>query len=411
MEKQVQRWFPKTSASLRGDLLVDSESLAGTSWCHIGRINRDDKSHFPMESATLEDLPRDFEDVSVELHRVLPSLSALAIHFTLKCDVSEQLVTLYDSHYLSRVAFHHWLPFRRRGFGLAEEPAEAARERAISVFVEEIRTKARDVVMHFFPEPSGFARRGLVALDQFHVSRGAQAPTATGTSTAWGRQFGLAPLDYASFKNDDASFLPPDDTYGPGYPSRLVVWSHPEAGGEKYARISHTIQELVPFMALLEVVRRSEDSAGRLRKQAFAQIARRRLAASFLQEVRLNSMLQLDRMLLDRLRMEYRQNSSTIAGWCDGLRSLLHVCQKDLSLLDAFHNAIARRAELASEHLQLASESSVSHIALRNIDVTYRLGWCVLGLTIVATLATVLGILGNWPAILCAVKWLVRWPH
>ncbi len=193
------------------------------------------------------------------------------------------------------------------------------------------------------------------------------------------------------------------------YPHRLVVNGDPQPGDIVNVSVENAIRDLVPFLTMLDVLSDSEDSIGKLRLQVFRGMARRgvmgwfwrRTSAFFYREIRLNSTLQMHRMLLDRLGLEYRQQKNVYSSRCAGLRKFCNAGKEDLNLLDSFQATISRRIVLVSEHIKLASEAFSSHVSARNLDVTYRLGRKVLLLTLVVT---ALGIMGNWPAISCALR-------
>jgi len=417
MEMSLRRWFPKTWADRCQELCGDVKSLTGVSWSYVGHVVQRRKPFFPGELAILDDLPSEIEHISIEVQKILPSLSVLAFGVTLAEDVSVQLLKLYNARYLGRIRFNHWFPFTLSRWGRAEEAPDRARERAIHSFVEDTRAKAERFITHHFPGPSHSSARRFVALDEFHVSHENSTPPEAGGAAAWDWQFGLGPWNYDRFRDDNVgSFLAAGKWSGLSYPHRLIVISDPQPGDEMKSRVENAIHELIPLLGIIAILADSEDSVGRLRLQVFKRMADRgvaawfwrRISASFFREIRLNSALQIYRMLLARLRLEYLQHRDLFCRWCSGLKLFVSVHKADMNLLDSFQTAIIRQLDLVSEHLQLASDSFSAHVSARNIEVTYRLGRRVFFLTVVVTFATILGILGNWPTILCGLRSLLH---
>lgn len=409
MGRLLRKWFPKRWGDPDRRIDGDEESLTGVSWSNVGHITRNAGGFFPREVAVLNDLPPEIEHISVGVQKVLPSLRVLMFGVTFTEEVSAELMKLHQGRYFGQVTFNSWIPPTLRFWGMAYGSPEAARQRAIYDYVENVRSKVKRFITRHFPGAPHPDPNHFVVLDEFHLS--ADEPTTADAAWlgAWGWQFGLRSWGYNRFRCDVSSFLAADEDSGMVYPHRLIVKGDPQPGDIVNASIENVIRDLVPFLTMLDVLSDSEDSIGKLRLQVFRGIARRgvmgrfwrRTSASFYREIRLNSTLQMHRMLLDRLRLEYRQQKNLYSSWCAGLREFINTRKEDLNLLDSFQVTVSRRIVLVSEHVRLASESFSSHVSARNLDVTYRLGRKVLLLTLVVT---ALGALGNWPAISCALR-------
>jgi hypothetical protein len=205
------------------------------------------------------------------------------------------------------------------------------------------------------------------------------------------------------------------------YPHRVVALSDPPVGSTENVRIENVSHELVPFLSIVDILSRSENLVGGLRSRVFQRMSskgvkarlRSSIPGSFLRDIHLNSDLQTSRMILARLELEYEQQSQAMGFSGSGLNNFSysheHVgSQKQgTNLLEVLQEAITRNFALVSKHLQLAFESFSVHISLRNTAVTYRLGRNVLWFTIVAAVATILGVIGSWPSIVCGFKSVV----
>jgi hypothetical protein len=411
MESLLRRWFPKASGDPDRRIGGDAESLTGVSWSYVGHVARRASGFFPGEVAVLDDLPSEIEHISVGVQKVLPSLRVLVFGVTLAGGVSTELLKLHQARYFGRITFNRWIPSTFRFWGMTYGSPEAARQRAIYDYVENVRSKVKRFITRHFPGPPHPDPHHFVVLDDFHLSADEPAAATPAWPGAWGWQFGLRSWGYNLFRSDVARFLAAEEESGMVYPHRLIVNGDPQPGDIANSGIESAIHDLVPFLTLLDILSDSEDSVGKLRLQVFKGIARsgvmgwfwRRTSTSFYREIRLNSTLQMHRMLLDRLGLEYRQQKDLYASWCGGLKRFINIGKQDLNLLDSFQGTIARRIVLVSEHIRLASESFSSHVSARNLDITYRLGRKVLLLTLIVT---VLGVLENWPAISCALRWL-----
>lgn len=412
MDLLMRRWFPRAWEERGRSTGGDAERLTGVSWSYIGHIARRGSGLFPGEVAVLDDLPPDLERISVGTQMVLPSLRVLSFGVTLSEEVSTRMLQLYKSRYLGRITFNSWLPHRSHFWGRSEGSPDAARQIAMYEFIEGIRSKAKKFITRHFPGPSYWDQDHFVALDEFHLTKGQPGPDDSSARVAWGWQFGFRAIGYNSFRSDLATLLSPNEESGLSYPHRLIINGDPQPGEIINASIDNTVRDLVPFLSMLDLLEDSEGSVGRLRLQVFKKMADRGLPGwfwrsapgSFSREIRLNSALQIHRMLVERLGLEYRQHKEFYDSWCRELKVFVSADNRGLNLLDTLQKAISRKLDLVSKHLQLASESFSAHVSARNLDVTYRLGRKVFVLTLIVTFATALGILGNWPAILSGLK-------
>ncbi|MGA9389348.1 MAG: hypothetical protein WBV69_02780 [Candidatus Sulfotelmatobacter sp.] len=411
----LERLFPASALGWAREIIGDSDSLRGLSWSYIGHIVAKRTMLFPGAVAIFPDLPSEIEHIGMEVHRVLPSLLALTFKVTLADDVSTRLARLYKRSYLSEIRFNSWLPLGSRRWGSSDLHAESIRERTIRDYVDVTRTTAERFVARYTPRPSNSGVPGFVSVDQFRLASEKEKAPDLRNMAAWSRQFGFS-WNYNSFlSQNNAMFLVAGKWGRFEYPHRFVIAADPPQGDIANSGIENTIHELIPFLAIHQVLSDSEDLVGQLRFQVFRRIATRGLNAwlrnkvpgSFGRDVRLNSRLQLSRMLLARLRLEYEQHTGALRSRHSGLREFTRVDEPKATLLDFFQGVVSREFDVVSRHLQLAAESFSLHVSLRNIDVTFRLSRWVAWLTLAVTAMTGLGLLANWPATSSGFKSLI----
>jgi len=421
LEAWVRDLFPKTifQPFQPQEMLGDSDSLSGSSWAAVGTIvAKRGTGVFAGQTTLIPALPAEIESVSVTIHRVLPSLFALVFRARLADTVSADLQRLQRQSYLGGIKFSSWFPFTHRRWGSSELTTDTVRERAIHHFVDSLRAKATKFLARNTPTPST-TDRGFFSIDEYRVyTNKGESPAIERSTWAW--QFGFA-WSFYSFKQTLATVMLADATRTLEYPHRVVALSDPPIGSIENVSIENVTHELVPLLSITEILSRSENLVGGLRSRVFQRMSGRGVKArfrssipgSFLRDIRLNSDLQTSRMLLARLQLEYDQHRQTLAFSGSDLKEfaysheLVRSLKQGTNLLEFLQNAIARNFDRVSKHMQLASESFSVHVALRNTTVTYRLGRKVLWLTIVAAAATILGVIGSWPSIVCGFKSLV----
>lgn len=412
LKASLEGLFPASGLGWDHGIIGDIDSLWGLSWSYIGHIAAKRTMFFPGPVAVFPDLPGDIEHIGVEVHRVLPSLLALTFKITLADDVSTRLARLYKRSYLSEIRFTSWFPFRSRRWGRSELQAESVRERTIRNYVDATRRTAGQFVARYIPGPSNSGVPGFVSIDQFRLASEKDKAPDMRNLGAWSRQFGFS-WNYNSFLSENhAMFLIAGKWRTFEYPHRFVIAADPPQGDIANSGIENTIHELIPFLAIHQVLSDSEDLVGKLRFQVFRRIAtrglnawlRNRVPGSFGRDVRLNSRLQLSRMLLARLRLEYEQHTGAFGSRCSGLKEFTRVNEPKAVLLEFFQSVVLREFDIVSKHLHLAAESFSLHVSLRNIDVTSRLSRWVTLFTLAVTAMTGLGLLANWPAVSSGFK-------
>ncbi len=161
MGRLLRRWFPKTSQDPDRRIGGDAESLTGVSWSYVGHVTRNAGGFFPGEAAVLNDLPPEIEHISVGVQKVLPSLRVLMFGVTFTEGVSAELMKLHQGRYFGQVTFNSWLSPTLRFWGMTYGSPEAARQRAIYDYVENVRSKVkRFIALHFpgapHPDPHHF---------------------------------------------------------------------------------------------------------------------------------------------------------------------------------------------------------------------------------------------------------------
>jgi hypothetical protein len=400
------------------EMIGESDSLRGSSWATVGTIVASREAGiFGGETATIPTLPPEIKSVSVSIDRVLPSLLALSFRARLADTVAGDLEGLQKQSYLDEITFRSWFPFTFRRSGSSHVHSETIRERTIHDFVESVRTKATKFLTRTTPTPST-TDGGFFSIDEYRLSSKTDPPSIERSN--WTRQFGFA-WSLSTFKNPIATVMLADTSTTLEYPHRVVALSDPPVGNIENVRIENISHDLVPLLSIMEILSRSENLVGGLRSRVFQRMSntgvkarlRSSIPGSFLRDIHLNSDLQTSRMILARLQLEYEQQSQAMAFSGSGLKDfaysneLLDTQKQRTNLLEILQKAITRNFALVSKHLQLAFESFSVHVSLRNTAVTYRLGRNVLWFTIVAAVATILGVIGSWPAIVCGFKSMV----
>ena len=121
--------------------------------------------------------------------------------------------------------------------------------------------------------------------------------------------------------------------------------------------------------------------------------------------MKLNSTIQWESILLDRISMEFRQQRNLIEHYAMEVGRFrefstrgIPFSEKDTFTSNAL-SAIENRVQRLKEQVEQVKLSFSDFLSVQNMWATYKLQWYVLVLSVVATLATVVGIATGWPVI------------
>ncbi len=280
LKASLEKFVPASIFSGGREVIEDIESLRGLSWSYVGHIVAKRGMFLaPGQVAILPDLPDGIDHVGVEVHRVLPSLLALSFNVTLAEHVSVSLARLYRASYLSEIRFHSWFPFGTRRWGSSELHAESVRERTIRDFVNVTRRTAEQFVSRYTPRPSNSGITAFVSIDEFRLASEKEKTPNMAKMGAWARQFGLS-WNYNSFLSENsATFLVAGKWGRFEYPHRLIINADPPQGDIANSSIDNTAHELIPFLAIRQVLADSEDIVAKLRFKVFSRMSNRGVGA------------------------------------------------------------------------------------------------------------------------------------
>lgn len=143
-------------------------------WSHLGVLRRDNSPLPTLSSRRLPELPEEVTRIDVGAHKVLPSAIVVAFDIQLTEAATNKLTKLHNQKYLPVVAFHGWMPWRKkRGWSRSESPAEYAMEDAILEWEDglhyEVELVIRAYLPGFFAKSSDDLNR-LLVIDNFCVT-------------------------------------------------------------------------------------------------------------------------------------------------------------------------------------------------------------------------------------------------
>jgi hypothetical protein len=116
--------------------------------------------------------------------------------------------------------------------------------------------------------------------------------------------------------------------------------------------------------------------------------------------MKLNDVVQKEAMFLSRFAIELEDAGHWLEHEIQILRELVqpktHNEDQPLNLAKALPNALKFHLDRVRKHLDLVAKLFTDYVSRRNLAVMYRLQHQVLALSVIATVAAILGVLASW---------------
>jgi hypothetical protein len=222
----------------------------------------------------------------------------------------------------------------------------------------------------------------------------------------WLRSLAVSPRiwSFNSYVGENSIFTwRDDDNESLVIPYRLIeTYSEfPKNQGEKSFERRGKLDALLPYLCLIEAIRNIQSQLEELRIHVYRALVqtgfiRRRLR----KEMRLNDQVQKEAIFIDRLALElketkpwFRQDAHILR---DMLRPYAQSGQERINLTDMVEGILAFQFDRVSTHLAFVAKMFADYVARRNLAVMFRLQQQVFFITIIATIGTILGLIGNW---------------
>jgi hypothetical protein len=397
-------------------------------WSEIGLLYRDrPRMGGPLQTRRVPELPEEINTVGVSAHKVLPSAVVLAFDVSLTEAATQHLKALHNRRYLPASRFHTWTPWRKNGWSRSESPAEWGMQDAILEWEARLHAGVESVIGRylkgFFARSGGVPNR-LPVIDTFTVTglpEGDDEKRLHGTS-AWMSSLMLqsraSPFD--SYTGKDLRFVWAEDSdERPPVPYRLIeIYSQlPILDDEKSHRdfrLRENLDAVLPYVCFLEAISTVRVQLETLRIRVYRALTRGRfpLWQRFRTDMKLNDRVQKEAMFMSRLALELEDARAWLEHeahpLADLTRSAIHKSDQRTNLADSLNGSLNFHLDRVRKHLDLVAKTFTDYVSRRNLAVMHRLQGLVVLLTVVATVAAILGIAARWPELKAVLQLLLK---
>jgi hypothetical protein len=307
-------------------------------------------------------------------------------------EVSDEVNRLHGRKYLGEIEFRSWLPIGRWAHSASYGQEDEVRRSKIHNYLDLIAQDSEALIKRVFPEPRIAKGKRLPMLLDLRLE---SSQTEFGDEKVgkfgffkWGRSLGVAELDFDGYSNG-STFVSLGDAFADALPSvSLVTLSKGPLSGDEDGHLHWVKSALLPVLALRHFMYQASRAVGNLRVKAYRRVTRAGRFSRFRTDLRLQGQLHVQRLLVDRLKMERKANPGVLAHYCGLLQELKSVRVPNFDLFKDLIANLDFQEKNISEHAQLSTTLFKSYVEARNLEVSYRLSRRILWWTVIVTFAT-----------------------
>ncbi|HEY3989072.1 MAG TPA: hypothetical protein VGM02_07230 [Acidobacteriaceae bacterium] len=419
LEDQLKSLFRDTRdfRTKLNELTDSAGALTSGGWGYFGSVSRDPSviDLPPPLHGTKPDLASYVQHVSIWVSKVLPSLFGIAYEARMNAEATQILKSELDQTHLPRVVYSGLLPFPRTFRRSAHYDSEWVLKEKVADKLAAIRLELERSLVRRFQGPLArrlHSRPVLEALAIYVLENPAfeSVQAAYDANRVWLDCIGSQSARMIdSFWNNDVSLQWKSIGRFDHEPSSLFsafVRAQPDSPNAPVVRITELqitslVRNVFPLIALLTVIENAERDIQKLRGLVYRTIARRKGFKRLAREIKLNDRTQLQQMILQRLRFEWKssrefvKNKRTVE-----LRDLSRTYgHETVTLGESFVNRIDWFLKRVHGHGAVISTLLADYLQRRNLIINYRLQRRLLWWTVIVTLLTAYGIVKDWQSV------------
>ncbi len=400
VQRAVGKLFPnneKVSEFIK-DLKKKESSIHDFSWNNIGLIAKE-KGLYAGETQYLDKLPEHVKIVHVSYHRIIPSLACLSFSFYIEEKFSGSLANKQNCDYLLPVVFNSINPFKKFSRGYSREGGrEGAREvvrnqvldlsNCLNNWLEKV-TKLTD--------STNFTKS---VVEYYVISGNPIGSDELGkwfdTNRGWLRDYGISVSQHDSYKSSNLMYC------SSSYPNNdipvhaLVSF---EDGSDEDRYIDNKLDALSVNASLFSTIDSIQNSLEKYRRSGFLQLAK--FDTRVLQNSCSASRLKCLGVILNRISHEIDEGKHWITHSLEGIEDLKTTfLNKEQMLRNNIIGNIEDRLVYLSKVFEIVDIGLTGYLEVQNIYAMYRLQKWMFVLSLVVTLATIVGVVANWDDLL-----------
>ena len=395
----LKRYFTKNEKIEKfiASLKESEDSLHASSWHNLGYISKDKGAYFPDREFDNK-LPEVVKGVSLSFHRILPSVACVIFEFFIEESVSDKLKKIQSKKYIGPVIFKKFWPPRYLSSGYTMGPKNQC---AIEEIMQE-KDSIRALLEKWIKQGFGWKPQTMDAVSYIDVFEIKGNPKVTDkrkewimNNSQWLEEHGISTREFNTYEGENFLLSSPRTERQKYLVTNAFAKLDSNSNSDFGEVLEYKVRAVAISSAIFSVIEKYVKRVEILRSHGFDNLYKRK---------KLNNRSQLNIQelkrtiaILSRLQHELEGSGNWIAHSISEIGEL-----KDLGLDKPFnlgkstlHNS-KYQLDKVKEAADIVDTGLTNYLSVQSIHVMYKLQKWMLILSIVVTIATVVGVLSGW---------------
>lgn len=397
--KGLKRYFPKNKEiekfveSLRGSL----DSLHACSWNNLGYIAREKGVYRPLVEID-ESLPENIKSVSLSFHRIIPSISCIIFEFRLEEEASKALSRVQNLVYLGPIEFKRLWPLNKLHSGYSIGNGYDCSTKAINKEKDHIRKNLELWIKNSFSwKPKVMKQVSYVDVYRLvgNPDEIEQRRNWMSKNRGWLNDYGIFANGLDSLEGEDFLISKYRHNDGEYFVSNVITKFDTKSGSEFGDFLEFKVRAVAVSATIFSVLNKYRNKVEKLRGHGFKNLYKRRKLSRRNQY----NIQEIKRTIsfLSRLEQELKQSQYWINHSISEVGKLIRVAkEKPVDLGKETISNAAYQLQQVKQAAEIIDSGLTNYLSVQSIYVMYKLQKRMFILTIVVTVATIIGVLSGW---------------
>lgn len=397
--KGLKKYFPKDEQIQKfvKSLKESIDKLHASSWHNLGYIAREQGIYLPFVAVD-ESLPLDVKNVSLSFHRILPSVACIIFKFHLNDSVSRALKEIQSQIYLGPVEFKKLWPLSslHRGYTMGKGSDSATK--SINNKKDSVRTEIEAWVKKCFSwKPK--TMNAVSYIDVYKISGSPIEPDERENwlreNRGWLNEHGIDANGFDVLEGEDFLISRPRSTNQKYTVSDVVAKFDSKSESEFGDFLEYKVRAIAISATIFSVIEKYRNRIEILRGHGFKNLYKRKKLTRRNQY----NIQELKRTLviISRFEQEVKQSSHWLAHSMSEVGELIDPFRKEP--VDLGKNTINNanyQLKQVKESAAIIDSGLTNYLSVQSIYVMYKLQKWMFILSIVVTIATIIGVISGW---------------
>lgn len=399
IQKGLKKYFSKNEKIEKFiRALKDSEDkLHAASWHSLGYISRV-RSGYMLDVEVDGNLPSSIMHVSLSYHRVLPSVACIIFEFSISGSVSTRLRSLQGREYLDSVVFKRLWPLNRLHHSYSMDGGNGQGYETLCKEKDIIRGNLEKWIVNGF-NWNGRAMEAVAYVDVYKISGNPKNPEGCKKwlhdNSQWLQDFNISIRDFDTYKASDFIFSNSRRTEAKYKVSDVVAKIESDNESEFGDFLEFKVRAIVISSTLFNLIEKYQGRVERLRAKGIKVLYKGRKPA--LKRPGDIQDLKILVIIISRLQHELKQYGNWISHSISEIGQLQNFLrEKPFDLGKNTMRSVKYQLNQVKTAAEIVDTGLTNYLSVQSIYVMYKLQRWMFILSVVVTLATIVGVLLEW---------------